>query len=69
MNTPANTPIWTSGSGMGSRRSYSLYSRFSMRQMFVYVGRSTPLLPFDCAGHGVASRAPDRAGPGPSWRD
>lgn len=44
-NTPRKTPIWTSGSGMGSRRSYSLYSRFSMRQMFVYVGRSTPLLP------------------------
>ena len=44
-NTPRKTPICTSGSGMGSRRSYSLYSRFSMRQMFVYVGRSTPLLP------------------------
>jgi hypothetical protein len=23
-NTPMNTPIWTSGNGMGSRRSYSL---------------------------------------------
>ncbi len=23
-NTPRNTPIWTSGSGIGSRRSYSL---------------------------------------------
>ena len=31
---------------MGSRRSYSLYSRFSIRQILVYVGRSTwfPLL-------------------------
>ncbi len=31
----ANTPIWPIGSGMGSLKSYSLYSRFSMRQMLV----------------------------------
>src|SRR3954447_16004180 len=30
----------TNGSGIGSRRSYSLYSRFSIRHTLVYVGRS-----------------------------
>ncbi|MDX6738619.1 hypothetical protein R9X44_02495 [Actinocorallia sp. A-T 12471] len=39
-NDPAYTPMVTSGSGIGSRRSYSLYSRFSMLQTLVYVGRS-----------------------------
>jgi hypothetical protein len=32
---PANTAIQLIGSGAGSRKSYSLYSRFSIRQMFV----------------------------------
>jgi hypothetical protein len=31
----ANTVIWPTGSGMGSLKSYSLYSRFSIRQIFV----------------------------------
>ncbi len=30
-----NTVTWPMGSGMGSRKSYSLYSRFSIRQMLV----------------------------------
>ena len=33
--TAANTVTWPIGSGMGSRKSYSLYNRFSMRQMLV----------------------------------
>jgi hypothetical protein len=32
---PANTAIQLIGSGMGSRKSYSLYSRFSIRHIFV----------------------------------
>jgi hypothetical protein len=32
---PVNTAIQLIGSGAGSRKSYSLYSRFSIRQMFV----------------------------------
>jgi hypothetical protein len=32
---PANTAIQLIGSGAGSLKSYSLYSRFSIRQMFV----------------------------------
>jgi hypothetical protein len=31
----ANTAIWPTGTGIGSRKSYSLYSRFSIRQMLV----------------------------------
>jgi hypothetical protein len=31
----ANTATWPIGSGMGSLKSYSLYSRFSIRQMLV----------------------------------
>jgi hypothetical protein len=31
----ANTVTWPIGSGMGSLKSYSLYSRFSIRQMLV----------------------------------
>ncbi len=31
----ANTAIWPTGTGIGSLKSYSLYSRFSMRQMLV----------------------------------
>jgi hypothetical protein len=27
------TAIWPTGEGIGSRKSYSLYSRFSIRQM------------------------------------
>jgi hypothetical protein len=29
------TAIWPTGRGIGSRKSYSLYSRFSIRQMLV----------------------------------
>ena len=29
------TAIWPTGKGIGSRKSYSLYSRFSIRQMLV----------------------------------
>ncbi len=31
----AKIVTWPIGSGMGSRKSYSLYSRFSIRQMLV----------------------------------
>jgi hypothetical protein len=31
----ANTAIWPTGTGIGSLKSYSLYSRFSIRQMLV----------------------------------
>lgn len=40
---PANTAIQLVGSGAGSRKSYSLYSRFSICQIFVWVGRSIGL--------------------------
>jgi len=30
-----NTAIWPTGTGIGNRKSYSLYSRFSIRQILV----------------------------------
>src|ERR1035438_827129 len=45
--------IWPTGTGIGSRKSYSLYSRFSIRQILVYVGRSTWCSPSGRGGDSV----------------